>query len=165
MKVTEVTVAAKYSLDTGHGWKAIEVGATASLTAPGETLEVAQQELYARLSRQLKTLWANGSGTASQDAPEGHQEPVQASNPHNNPGGGLLSPALSVVEGAAKDQPAHFCSEHSQEFKKRTGQYGEFWSHQIKGTRNQWCNEKGLRKWPSTPASSIASKVNSNAKI
>ena len=82
--------------------------------------------------------------------------PYRRLTPHNNPGGGLL--------GAAKDQPAHFCSEHSQEFKKRTGQYGEFWSHQIKGA-HQWCNEKGLRKWPSTPASSIASKVNSNAKI
>jgi hypothetical protein len=56
MRVTEVTVVAKYSLDTGHGWKAIEVGATATLTASDETLETAQQELYARLSRQLKTL-------------------------------------------------------------------------------------------------------------
>ena len=80
------------------------------------------------MSRQLKTLWANGSGTASQDAPEGHQVSVPASNPHNSPESGQLV-------------PAHFCSEHSQEFKKRTGQYGEFWSHQIKGTRNQWCNE------------------------
>ena len=142
MRVTEVTTTIRYSAEGKGAWRSIEVGATASLTAPGETLEVAQQELYARLSRQLKTLWANGSGTASQDAPEGYQVSVPASNPHNSPGGGLLSPALSVVEGAAKDQPAHFCSEHSQEFKKRTGQYGEFWSHQIKGTRNQWCNEK-----------------------
>jgi hypothetical protein len=80
MKVTEVAVVAKYSLDTGQGWKAIEVGATATLTGE-ETLEVAQQELYARLSRQLKTLWTNGSKA---DAQEGHRinaQPSQSSTP------------------------------------------------------------------------------------
>jgi hypothetical protein len=50
-----------------------------------------------------------------------------------------LTPIIILESGQLV--PAHFCSEHSQEFKKRTGQYGEFWSHQIKGTRNQWCNE------------------------
>jgi hypothetical protein len=128
MRVTEVSATVRYSAEAKGAWRSIEVGATATLTNNDETLETSQQELYARLSRQLKTLWANGSGTAPQDAPEGHQVPVQASNPHNSPGGGQLV-------------PAHFCSEHNQEFKKRTGQYGEFWSHQIKGTRNQWCNE------------------------
>ena len=115
MKVTEVTVVAKYSLDTGHGWKAIEVGATASLTSPGETLEVAQQELYARLSRQLKTLWANGTGKA--EAPEQPQ---------------AETPAPSKE---------HWCSEHSQEFKTRVNkQTGEtFYSHRQGGG---WHNEQ-----------------------
>src|ERR687891_676405 len=64
MKITEVTVVAKYSLDTGHGWKAIEVGATATLTSSDETLESAQQELYQRLTTQLKSPWNNGNGRA-----------------------------------------------------------------------------------------------------
>jgi hypothetical protein len=114
MRVTEVTVAAKYSLDTGHGWKAIEVGATATLTASDETLETAQQELYARLSRQLKTLWANGSNGKSEA-----QEPPQ------------------------KELPAppkeHWCSEHGVEFKAKKGKYGTFYSH--KALDGSWCNE------------------------
>ena len=76
---------AKYSLDTGHGWKAIEVGATATLTGD-ETLEGAQQELYSRLASQLKTLWANGRGTVlhrmPQKAPEStHSPPVRRAAP------------------------------------------------------------------------------------
>jgi hypothetical protein len=131
MKVTEITVSAKYSLDTGHGWKAIEVGATATLTASDETLEVAQQELYDRLSRQLKSLWANGNGKDSGQAEgsrpvgEGHQtntQPAQTSTP----------PPAAPRE--------HYCQEHGVPFKARNGPHGEFFSHQIKGTR-QWCNE------------------------
>ena len=91
MRVTEVTTTIRYSAEGKGAWRSIEVGATAILTAPGETLEVAQQELYARLSRQLKTLWANGSGTASQDAPEGHQAVVPPSSPR------LVSMVASMV--------------------------------------------------------------------
>jgi hypothetical protein len=116
MRVTEVTVVAKYSLDTGHGWKAIEVGATATLTASDETLETAQQELYARLSRQLKTLWAIGNGKAETQGP-----------PSNGPD----SPATTRQ---------HFCVEHGMPFERRvnkdTGK--EFYSHrQDKGWHNE----------------------------
>ena len=125
MKVTEITAGAKYSLDTGHGWKAIEVGATATLTGD-ETLESAQQELYNRLSRQLKTLWANGNGNTQacpeQSRREGHQTPVQ--------------PAQS---SATPPRP-HWCSEHGVEFKQRNGPHGEFYSHQVKGSKD-WRNE------------------------
>jgi hypothetical protein len=117
MKVTEVTVVAKYSLDTGHGWKAIEVGAIATLTNSDETLETAQQELYARLSHQLKVLWTNGSG----------------------------KPALSEAKGLTQEQATpkeHWCSEHNQEWKLRNGPHGGFRSHQITGSRpTQWCNQ------------------------
>jgi hypothetical protein len=34
----------------------------------------------------------------------------------------------------------YLCEEHGIECKARNGQHGEFWSHQVKGTR-QWCNE------------------------
>jgi hypothetical protein len=120
MKVTEITVSAKYSLDTGHGWKAIEVGATASLTASDETLEVAQQELYNRLSRQLKSLWANGNGKDSGQAEgsrpvgEGHQANTQ--------------PAQTSPTPPAPPRE-HWCSEHNQEWKPKEGKYGTFYSH------------------------------------
>jgi hypothetical protein len=116
MRVTEVTVAAKYSLDTGHGWKAIEVGATATLTDSDETLESAQQELYNRLSHQLKVLWTNGSGkteTQEQAQPETPAPPKE-----------------------------HWCSEHNQEWKPRSGPHGSFRSHQITGSKpTKWCNQ------------------------
>jgi hypothetical protein len=85
MRVTEISTVVRYSAEAKGAWRSIEVGATATLTASDETLETAQQELYARLSRQLKTLWPNGRSTASPDAPEGPQVPVPASNPHNSP--------------------------------------------------------------------------------
>ena len=121
MKVTEVTVVAKYSLDTGHGWKAIEVGATATLEHD-ETLEVAQQELYSRLSRQLKTLWANGRVVAAQDAPEGHQMPVEPS-------------------GAPPPPPAgreHWCAEHGVEYKRYEKNGSTWYSHRV---GSGWHNE------------------------
>ena len=40
----------------------------------------------------------------------------------------------------AASQNGHFCAEHNQEFKQRTGPHGEFYSHQVNGTR-EWCNE------------------------
>ena len=131
MKVDRVTATLRYSAEAKGAWRSVELGAEATLTNSDETLETAQQELYHRLSSQLKALWANGSGTTSQDAPDGHQVPVPVSNPHNSPERGQSGQLV----------PVHFCSEHRQEFKKRTGQYSEFWSHQIKGTHNQWCNE------------------------
>jgi hypothetical protein len=121
MRVTEVTVAAKYSLDTGHGWKAIEVGATATLTNSDETLESAQQELYARLSHQLKSLWTNGRG----------------------------KPALSKVEGVETQEQVrpetlaskngHYCQEHQKEF-RRYEKGGNVWYSHRQG--EGWHNEK-----------------------
>jgi hypothetical protein len=103
MKVTEVTVTAKYSLDTGHGWKAIEVGATASLTNSEETLESAQAELYRRLGQQLKTLWSNGSSK-----PE-TQEQVQSETPIPPNG--------------------HYCQEHQKEFRRYEKDGNAWYSH------------------------------------
>jgi hypothetical protein len=117
MRVTEVSTVVRYSAEAKGAWRSIEVGATATLTASDETLEVAQQELYARLSRQLKTLWANGNGKAETQ---------------EQPSNGSESPATTRQ---------HFCMEHNQEFKKRTGPHGVFYSHQIKGTKD-WCNER-----------------------
>ncbi len=34
----------------------------------------------------------------------------------------------------------HWCPEHQDEFKAKTGPHGEFYSHRINGT-NGWCNE------------------------
>ena len=119
MKVTEVTVAAKYSLDTGPGWKAIEVGATASLTS-GETLELAQQELYDRLSRQLKALWAKGKPEDSaQYALEGPRIDTQ-------PSGAPLPPTT------------HWCFEHGVEFKRHEKDGNVWYSHRQNAG---WCNE------------------------
>ena len=121
MRVTEVTTTIRYSAEGKGAWRSIEVGATATLTASDETLETAQQELYARLSRQLKTLWANGSGTASQDAPEGHQMPVEPSGAPPPPAG-----------------REHWCAEHGVEY-KRYEKNGSTWYSHRQG--NDWHNE------------------------
>jgi hypothetical protein len=116
MKITEVSTVVRYSAEAKGAWRSIEVGATATLTASDETLEAAQQELYHRLSRQLKTLWANGNGKAeAQEQPSnGSQTPAP---PHE-----------------------HWCQEHNQEFKARVNkQTGEtFYSHRQGGG---WHNE------------------------
>jgi hypothetical protein len=120
MQVTEVSVMAKYSLDTGHGWKAIEVGATATLDGD-ETLEVAQQELYARLASQLKTLWANGRGTPSQEVSEASRidvQPSQVQHPSNGKG--------------------HWCAEHGVEFKRYEKNGSAWYSHRA---GSGWHNE------------------------
>jgi hypothetical protein len=133
MKVTTVTAAVKYSLDTGHGWKAIELGAEATLTASAESWEKAQAELYRRLGQQLKVLWSSGNGKAQASPEPGRREGYQEAPVVN------AQPAQVAPPPSAPPKD-HWCSEHNQEFKKRNGQYGEFWSHQIKGTK-EWCNE------------------------
>jgi hypothetical protein len=117
MRVTEVTVVAKYSLDTGHGWKAIEVGATATLTAEDETLETAQQELYNRLSHQLKVLWANGHGNG---------KPAQEQSQPETP----------------EPPKEHWCSTHQTEY-QRFSKDGKVWySHKAP---DGWCKEPGKK--------------------
>lgn len=114
MKVEKITAAIRYSQDTGHGaWKALEISAEASLAA-GEVWQKAQTQLYAELTKEFKALWsANG---VAPHVPEAPQAP------------------------AAPPERSHWCAEHQAEFKARTGPHGEFYSHQIKGTR-EWCNE------------------------
>ena len=67
MKVTTVTATIKYSLDTGHRWKAVELGAEATLDAK-DTWQAAQRQLYGELSQQLQKMWANGK-TAQNGSP------------------------------------------------------------------------------------------------
>ena len=116
MKVTTVTATLSYSAEAKGAWRSIEVGAEATLTNNEEEWETAQAELYHRLGQQLKTLWANGANKETQA----------------QPGAELPEPPEPPRE--------HYCEEHQTEFKSRNGPHGEFYSHQIKGTR-VWCNE------------------------
>src|ERR671919_198143 len=113
MKEPKETATLRYSAEAKGAWRTIEVGAEATLSNSDESWESAQAELYHRLGQQLKTLWANGSGKA-----EAQEHPQQEAPPKE-----------------------HWCYEHHLELKKRNGRYGEFYSHQIKGTR-EYCNEK-----------------------
>jgi hypothetical protein len=126
VKITEVQALVKYSTEVKGSWVAIELGGTAMLTNSEETLESATAELYNRLTQQIKPLYREKKSEGGDIRKQETQE--QPSNaPDHSPG-----PATTQQ---------HYCVEHNQEYKKRNGQYGEFWSHQIKGTR-QWCNEK-----------------------
>ncbi len=78
MIVDRVTATIKYSLDTGHGWKAVELGAEATLDAK-DTWQAAQHQLYGELSQQLQKMWANGK--AAQNGSESHVEAPQAPVP------------------------------------------------------------------------------------
>jgi hypothetical protein len=113
MRVTEVSTVVRYSAEAKGAWRSIEVGATATLTASDETLEAAQQELYHRLSRQLKTLWANGNGKADTKEP-------------------------ATPETLAPRE--HWCEEHQTEY-QRFSKDGKVWySH--KAPDGKWCREK-----------------------
>jgi hypothetical protein len=79
-----------------------------------ETWQEAQTTLYKQLGEQMRYVF-NGNGKAEAKEPPQKKLPV------------LPKP--------------HWCSEHNQEFKKRNGPHGEFYSHRIKDTRD-WCNEK-----------------------
>ena len=59
MKVETVKSTIKFSQDIGHGWKSLEIGAEGT-TEPRETRQAAQSYLYAELSKQLRSMWANG---------------------------------------------------------------------------------------------------------
>ena len=63
MRVTTVTAQVKYSQDTGHGWKAIELGAEGTIGI-NDDWHQAQYQLYGELSQQLKALWC-GKGVES----------------------------------------------------------------------------------------------------
>ena len=55
MKVEKVHATIKYSRDTGHGWKSLELGAEGS-TDPRENWQAAQSYLYSELSKQLRSM-------------------------------------------------------------------------------------------------------------
>ncbi len=78
MKVTTVSATIKYSLDTGHGWKAVELGAEATLDSK-DTWQAAQCQLYGELSQQLQKMWANGK--TAQNESESHGEAPRAPVP------------------------------------------------------------------------------------
>jgi hypothetical protein len=130
MNVSKVTATVRYSQDSGKGaWKSLELGCEASVNEREDWMK-AQATLYGQLAGQFKTLWSqNGTIPHAQDAPEGHRIDAQPSSAQASPDGNVSQPAS-----------AHFCQEHGVPFKARAGQYGEFYSHQIKGTR-EWCNE------------------------
>jgi hypothetical protein len=117
MRVTEVTTTIRYSAEGKGAWRSIEVGATATLTASDETLETAQQELYARLSRQLKTLWANGHGNSKpaqeQSLPETPEPPQE-----------------------------HWCSTHQTEYQRFSKDRKVWYSHKAP---DGWCKEPGKK--------------------
>ena len=80
MKVTTVTANIKYSLDTGHGWKAIELGAEATVDTK-ETWTEAQASLYQQLGCQLRALWTNGNGKTAQNDSESAVQPTAVAEP------------------------------------------------------------------------------------
>jgi hypothetical protein len=115
MQVDRVSATVRYSAEAKGAWRTMELGGEATV-APGESWKVAQASLYQDLGHQIKTLWSkNGSanGSAAQDAPEGHQVPVQPSNPQYD----TVSSQQSV---------AHFCQVHGAPFTAKEGRYGQF---------------------------------------
>ncbi|HZA22344.1 MAG TPA: hypothetical protein VFA32_07030 [Dehalococcoidia bacterium] len=151
MNVNKVTATVKYTQDTGKGvWKSLELGCEASINER-EDWQTAQATLYGQLAQQFKALWSQNGVVPHVHAPEGHRIDVQPSQhesggapPHGEPA--ATQPATSPVSQAKPQAAAptreHWCEEHQTEFKKRTGEYGEFFSHSIKGTKPlQWCNE------------------------
>ena len=77
---------------------------------PREDWQVAQTALCQQLGQRMTILWNNGNG---KDNGQEQPKPEAAASPKE-----------------------HWCGVHKQEFKKRNGPVGEFYSHQIKGTMN-----------------------------
>jgi hypothetical protein len=126
MKIDRISATVRYSQDTGKGaWKSLEISAEASINEKEDWRE-ASTTLYGQLTKQFKVLWS-ANGSTPQDSSEGSEKPVQPSSSQSSP-------------ESDPQHPDHYCQEHEVEFKARNGQYGEFFSHQIKGTK-QWCNE------------------------
>ena len=119
MKVERVTATIKYSQDTGKGaWKAVELGAEATIDA-NDSWQVSQHQLYGELSQQLHKLWANGK--TAQNGSESAVQPI--SKPESPP---------------AREQPEHFCQEHSVPFKRYARGESVWYAHK---TGNTWCRE------------------------
>jgi hypothetical protein len=116
MKIDKVTATIRYSKEIGGSWKSVEIGAEGTVDVREDWKE-AQLQLYADLTQQLVSCWNNGK---SQESPQAAQKANQ-------------KPSLN-------EPPSHFCEEHNVPFKSRNGPHGEFYSHQIKGSKD-WCNE------------------------
>jgi hypothetical protein len=103
MRVTEVQALVKYSREVKGSWVAIELGGTASLTNSEETLESVSDELYKRLTKQLKVLWAS-----------------------NKAGGGETK---TETEAETQNPNPNWCAEHNTEFKKFSKDGKTWFSH------------------------------------
>jgi hypothetical protein len=138
MNVNKVTATVRYSLDTGHGWKSLELGAEASLD-PKERWQPAQAQLYAELASQFKALWAQNGNGHPETRQEGHRIDAQASSEQRDQQNTTTPPPESSTPAQE-----HWCREHQVEFQRRTGKNGTFYSHKAP---DGWCNErKGVTK-------------------
>ena len=99
MRINEVQAQVRYSSEVRGSWVTIELGSTASLTSSEETLESVSAELYQRLTKQLKALWAN-----------------------NKAGGG-------ETKTEAQTPNPNWCSEHQVEFRKFSKGDNSWFSH------------------------------------
>src|ERR687891_2676962 len=114
MRVTEVQALVKNSSEIKGFWVAIELGSTASLTDNNETLESVSDELYKRLSKQLKVLWGHNKAGGSETQAEA-----------------LVSRSPELSEGEAKGQTPNpnWCAEHHTEFKQFSKNGNSWFSH------------------------------------
>ena len=113
MKVTNITATVKYSLDTGHGWKTLEIGAEATIGI-NDNWQQAQHQLYGELSQQLHRLWSNG--TSDQNVSESAVQPSARAEP-----------------------PEHRCQAHGVPFKQFSKGDSVWYAHKA---GNAWCNER-----------------------
>ncbi len=113
MQVDRVRASLRYSRDTGNGWKTVELGAEASLGAQ-EEWQKAEAQLYTELSASLMSLWARGTFNGEK-----------------------------AEESRELEQPAHWCQEHNQEFRRFERQTSKglsvWYSHKREG--EGWCRE------------------------
>ena len=114
MQVTEVQALVKYATEVRGSWVTIELGSTASLTTSDETLESVSAELYQRLTKQLKVLWANSKAGEGETKTEA-----------------LVSRSPEPSEGGAKGQipNPNWCAEHHTEFKQFSKNGNSWFSH------------------------------------
>jgi hypothetical protein len=103
MRVTEVQALVKYATEMQGSWVTIELGSTASLTTNDETLESVSDELYQRLTKQLKVLWASNKA-GGDETQRGTQAETQNLNPH-------------------------WCTQHQVEFRKFSKDGNSWFSH------------------------------------
>ena len=114
MRINEVQAQVRYSSEVRGSWVTIELGSTASLTSSEETLESVSDELYARLSKQLKVLWGHNKAGGSETQAEA-----------------LVSRSPERSEGEAKGQTPNpnWCAEHHIEFKQFNKNGNSWFSH------------------------------------